>query len=95
MYRQSIRFLYIYDGHDVHPNRNSASDFLSADIQRNGGRVAPNQTHNPTFIFFYFTSNSYIEYTFVAQLLMALKLALFRKYIGNTQKVSKCNAGEG
>jgi hypothetical protein len=57
----------------VYPNRNSFGDF-SAGFQQNGGRVATNQTHNPTFILFYFTSHSYIEYTFGAQLLMVLKL---------------------
>jgi hypothetical protein len=41
--------------------------------------VTPNQTHNPTLILFYFTSDTYIEYTFVAQLLMVLKLGLFGK----------------
>ena len=52
---------------------------FSADFQQNGGRVAPNQTHNPTSILFYLTSDSYIEYIFGAQLLMVLKLGLFGK----------------
>jgi hypothetical protein len=63
----------------VYPNRNAADDFFSADIQQNGGRVAPNQTNNPTYILFYFASDSCIEYRFVAQRLMVLKLGLFGK----------------
>jgi hypothetical protein len=76
MYWQNIIFVFIFSRYDVYPNRKCFGNFSSG-FQQIGSRIASNQTHNLTFILFYFTSHSYIEYTFGAQLLMMLKLGLF------------------